>query len=81
MTDFMTQNQEQCFFHPTQTDDLVDRALPFVNQWVTVDGWHENIAMRDKYPDEDIVGYVVEFQGDIPKSELPLWEPNGISVL
>ncbi len=20
MTDFMTQNQEQCFFHPTQTD-------------------------------------------------------------
>ena len=60
------------FFKPKRTDDLKGRVLPFVNQWVTVISWHENIAMTDTHPEDEKVGWVGEFFADIPESELLL---------
>lgn len=66
--------RERRFFNPKRIDDLKSYALPYVNKWVTVDSWHENISMREKYPDDEKVGFVAEFAGDIPSSELLLTE-------
>lgn len=57
-------------FKPKRVDDLIDRAIPYIGKEVTVIGWHENIAMKDLYPDDEEVGFVEEFMSDIPKSEL-----------
>jgi len=58
------------FFYPRRIDDLVERAKEFIGKEVTVLGWHENIAMREEYPEDEWVGFVEEFYADIPKSEL-----------
>lgn len=63
------------FFSPKRTDDLKKRILPFVNTWVTVRSWHENIAMKTTYPDDETVGFIEEFSADIPESELLVREP------
>lgn len=57
-------------FKPKRTDDLKPRVLPWVGRVVTVLSWHENVSMRDKYPDDECVGFVEEFSADIPRSEL-----------
>lgn len=67
---------ERRFFCPKRTDDLVSRAIPFVNKWVTVDGWHENISMTINYPNDQRVGFVYDFSGDIPESELLTFCPG-----
>lgn len=72
----LSEHPERRFFAPKRTDDLVARALPFVNTWVTVDGWHENISMTGNYPDDARVGFVHDFRGDIPESELLITEPQ-----
>lgn len=64
------------FFSPKRTNDLHKAALPFVNQWVTVQSWHENISMKDKYPEDDKVGFIEDFALDIPESELLLTPPQ-----
>lgn len=66
---------EERFFKPKRTDTLVERVLPFVNTWVTVQSWHENIAMKKTHPDDKLVGHVEEFCADIPESELLVREP------
>ncbi len=47
---------------------------PEVQKWngkeVTVLSWHENISMKELFPDDELVGFVYEFGLDIPKSEL-----------
>ena len=58
-------------FIPKRTDDLTVRALPFVGKEVTVRSWHSiTPSYKSKYPDDDKVGFVEEFAGDIPESEL-----------
>jgi hypothetical protein len=57
-------------FNPKRTDDLHPRAVPFIGKVVTVESWHDNVSMRDQYPDDKCVGFVKEFALDIPESEL-----------
>ncbi len=61
---------EQRFFKPERTDDLKERVLPFVNTWVTVRSWHQNLSMLQTHPNDERVGFVEEFCADIPESEL-----------
>lgn len=63
------------FFKPKRTDDLKIRILPFVNTWVTVRSWHENIAMQTTHPNDKVVGFIEEFCADIPESELLVRKP------
>ena len=58
------------FFHPKRVDDLNARVIPYINREVTIRGWHENISMKDQYPNDEKVGFVEEFYLDIPESEL-----------
>ena len=67
---------EKRMFQPRRTDDLVERARPWIGKVVTVESWHSNTAMRDKYPNDEWVGYILEFYGDIPESELLEVEPK-----
>jgi hypothetical protein len=60
---------EKYIFKPKRIDDLKDKCLPFVGKEVTVLSWHSNY-LKDKYPDDDLVGFVEEFLADVPKSEL-----------
>ena len=57
-------------FVPKYADDLAERCKPWIGKWVTVESWHENYSMRDKYPDDERVGFVTEFCADVPESEL-----------
>ena len=65
----------QFYFVPKRTDDLKERCKPYIGKIVTVRSWHENVSMRDRYPDDEKVGFVVEFALDIPESELSIVAP------
>ena len=45
---------EKRFFFPKRVDDLVERAKPFIGKEITIRSWHENITMRDNYPEDHI---------------------------
>jgi hypothetical protein len=66
------------FFQPTRTDDLREDAKPWVGKWVTVQSWHSLYSpyLRERYPNDEWVGFVMEFSGDIPESELLIHEPE-----
>jgi hypothetical protein len=57
-------------FNPRRVDDLHERARQWIGKQVTVESWHDNVSMRDRYPDDESVGFVREFALDIPESEL-----------
>lgn len=57
-------------FQPKRTDDLAERCKPWIGKEVTVQSWHCNISMRDRYPDDELVGFIAEFAADVPESEL-----------
>ncbi len=61
---------EERVFRPSNVSDLVPRAKPYIDRLVHVSGWHENVAMRELYPEDEVVGFVVEFAADVPRSEL-----------
>ena len=61
---------ERRLFKPRITDDLVERAEKWIGKIVTVESWHDNVTMRLNYPEDELVGYVLEFHADIPESEL-----------
>ena len=61
---------EKRLFVPRAADDLVERAKVWIGKVVTVESWHDNTAMRDKYPEDELVGFVIEFHADVPESEL-----------
>ena len=61
---------EKRLFVPRITEDLVERAKAWIGKVVTVERWHENVAMKLNYPKDKLVGYVLEFHADIPESEL-----------
>lgn len=70
------------FFQPKTVLDLRPEAMPYVMAWVTVRSWHSNMAMKDKYPNDELVGHIEEFRLDIPESELllapdPYYLPEG----
>lgn len=67
---------EYRYFVPSRTDTLHARCKPFIGQRVTVRGWHQNMAMRDTHPNDDVVGFVLEFCRDVPKSELHVSPPE-----
>lgn len=62
--------EESRIFKPVRTDDLRKECLPWIDKEVTVVSWHENIAMKEKYPNDKRVGFIKEFALDIPESEL-----------
>jgi len=64
------------WFHPKKTDDLRKECLPWIGREVTVTSWHNNVAMTDDYPNDDLVGFVKEFACDVPQSELRLQKPE-----
>jgi hypothetical protein len=68
----------QRFFQPRRTDDLRDNAKPFIGKWVTVESWHSLMSdyLREHYPNDEWVGFVADFAGDIPESELLMQEPK-----
>ena len=68
--DFYGWKMELRIFRPVRTDDLKPAALPWVGKPVHVRSWHENVACRDRYPDDERVGLVDEFGLDVPESEL-----------
>ena|ERR1035437_4935016 len=60
---------EKRIFVPKRTDDLEPECLPWIGKQVTVRSWHSNLIF-DKYPDDERVGYILEFKHDVPESEL-----------
>ena len=68
----------RAFFHPRSTEDLRSDVLPWVDKWVTVESWHSLMSdyLKENYPNDEWVGFVSEFNGDIPQSELFLFEPE-----
>ena len=66
---------EKRWFIPKRTDDLKIVARPYIGKQVTVVSWHENTAMKEDYPDDEVVGHVEEFALDVPRSELLLTPP------
>ncbi len=57
-------------FQPRRTDNLHPTALPYVSRAVIVRSWHDNVAMREAYPNDERVGFVQGMFLDIPESEL-----------
>ena len=58
--------------NPKFKDSVNPKVLPWDGKQVTVESWHENYAMKDLFPDDELVGYVREFGLDVPESELKL---------
>ena len=58
---------------PTELDSLVERAKPWINKMVHIGSWHEipeSSHLTKMFPNDTRVGYVLEFYGDVPESEL-----------
>ncbi len=75
----MNEHGDLRIFQPARTDDLHPAAIPYIGRAVIVRSWHDNVTMREAYPDDEIVGFVQGMWLDIPESELI--KPNELPSL
>ncbi|MEO7037290.1 MAG: hypothetical protein ABI548_25275 [Polyangiaceae bacterium] len=59
-------------FAPRITRDLTERARAWMGATVTVRGWFPNVALaaHPEYAADIRIGYVQEFEADVPESDL-----------
>lgn len=67
---------ETRYFIPKRTNTLNKRCLPWIGKAVTVRAWYPNTTMRITHPEDDCMGFVVEFAADVPESELSMSPPT-----
>ena len=71
---------EKRIFVPTRIDDLAKECQPFIGKVVTVKSWHSNFSMQKNYPNDIWIGYIKEFNMDIPESELLKITPSVLAL-